>query len=395
MSQDASTIVIASAARTPVGSFNGSLSSLPASKLGEIAIKAALERAHVQPGDVSEVILGQVLTAAQGQGPARQASIGAGIPVDTPAWGVNQICGSGLRAVALGMQQIQTGSASIVVAGGQESMSQSVHAAHMRNGTKMGDIKFIDTMVSDGLWDAFNDYHMGATAENVARQWQITREEQDKFAVGSQNKAEAAKKAGKFKDEIAPVTIKGKKGDTVVDQDEYIKEGVTVEGVSKLRPAFDPKEGTVTAANASGINDGAAVVVLMTAAEAAKRGIEPLARIVSWATTGVDPSIMGTGPISASKKALEKAGWTIKDLDLIEANEAFASQALAVNKGLGWDTDKVNVNGGAIAIGHPIGASGARILNTLLHELKRRGAKKGLATLCIGGGMGVAMCVER
>ena len=394
MSQDASTIVIASAARTPVGSFNGSLSSLPASKLGEIAIKAALERAHVQPGDVSEVILGQVLTAAQGQGPARQASIGAGIPVDTPAWGVNQICGSGLRAVALGMQQIQTGSASIVVAGGQESMSQSVHAAHMRNGTKMGDIKFIDTMVSDGLWDAFNDYHMGATAENVARQWQITREEQDKFAVGSQNKAEAAKKAGKFKDEIAPVTIKGKKGDTVVDQDEYIKEGVTVEGVAKLRPAFDPKEGTVTAANASGINDGAAVVVLMTAAEAAKRGIEPLARIVSWATTGVDPSIMGTGPISASKKALEKAGWTIKDLDLIEANEAFASQALAVNKGLGWDTDKVNVNGGAIAIGHPIGASGARILNTLLHEMKRRGAKKGLATLCIGGGMGVAMCFE-
>jgi acetyl-CoA C-acetyltransferase len=395
MSQDASTIVIASAARTPVGSFNGSLSSLPASKLGEIAIKAALERAHVQPGDVSEVILGQVLTAAQGQGPARQASIGAGIPVDTPAWGVNQICGSGLRAVALGMQQIQTGSASIVVAGGQESMSQSVHAAHMRNGTKMGDIKFIDTMVSDGLWDAFNDYHMGATAENVARQWQITREEQDKFAVGSQNKAEAAKKAGKFKDEIAPVTIKGKKGDTVVDQDEYIKEGVTVEGVAKLRPAFDPKEGTVTAANASGINDGAAVVVLMTAAEAAKRGIEPLARIVSWATTGVDPSIMGTGPISASKKALEKAGWTIKDLDLIEANEAFASQALAVNKGLGWDTDEVNVNGGAIAIGHPIGASGARILNTLLHEMKRRGAKKGLATLCIGGGMGVAMCVAR
>ncbi len=395
MSQDASTIVIASAARTPVGSFNGSLSSLPASKLGEIAIKAALERAHVQPGDVSEVILGQVLTAAQGQGPARQASIGAGIPVDAPAWGVNQICGSGLRAVALGMQQIQTGSASIVVAGGQESMSQSVHAAHMRNGTKMGDVKFIDTMVSDGLWDAFNNYHMGATAENVARQWQITREEQDKFAVASQNKAEAAKKAGKFKDEIAPVTIKGKKGDTVVDQDEYIKDGVTLEGIAKLRPAFDPKEGTVTAANASGINDGAAVVVLMTAAEAAKRGIEPLARIVSWATTGVDPSIMGTGPISASKKALEKAGWTIKDLDLIEANEAFASQALAVNKGLGWDTGKVNVNGGAIAIGHPIGASGARILNTLLHEMKRRGAKKGLATLCIGGGMGVAMCVAR
>jgi len=395
MSQDASTIVIASAARTPVGSFNGSLASLPASKLGEIAIRAALERAKVQPGDVSEVILGQVLTAAQGQGPARQASVGAGIPVDAPAWGINQICGSGLRAVALGMQQIQTGSASIVVAGGQESMSQANHAAHMRDGTKMGDIKFIDTMVKDGLWDAFNNYHMGATAENVARQWQITREEQDKFAVASQNKAEAAKKAGKFKDEIAPVTIKGKKGDTVVDQDEYIKDGVTLESIAKLRPAFDPKEGTVTAANASGINDGAAVVVLMTAAEAAKRGIEPLARIVSWATTGVDPSIMGTGPISASKKALEKAGWTIKDLDLIEANEAFASQAIAVNKGLGWDTEKVNVNGGAIAIGHPIGASGARILNTLLHEMKRRGAKKGLATLCIGGGMGVAMCVAR
>jgi acetyl-CoA C-acetyltransferase len=395
MSQDASTIVIASAARTPVGSFNGSLASLPASKLGEIAIRAALERAKVQPGDVSEVILGQVLTAAQGQGPARQASIGAGIPVDAPAWGINQICGSGLRAVALGMQQIQSGSASIVVAGGQESMSQANHAAHMRDGTKMGDIKFIDTMVKDGLWDAFNNYHMGTTAENVARQWQITREEQDKFAVASQNKAEAAKKAGKFKNEIVPVTIKGRKGDTVVDQDEYIKEGVTLESIAKLRPAFDPKEGTVTAANASGINDGAAVVVLMTAAEAAKRGIEPLARIVSWATTGVDPSIMGTGPISASKKALEKAGWTINDLDLIEANEAFAAQAIAVNKGLGWDTDKVNVNGGAIAIGHPIGASGARILNTLVHEMKRRGAKKGLATLCIGGGMGVAICVAR
>ncbi|WP_045835127.1 acetyl-CoA C-acetyltransferase [Hyphomicrobium sp. 99] len=395
MSQDASTIVIASAARTPVGSFNGSLASLPASKLGEIAIKAALQRANVPAGDVSEVILGQVLTAAQGQGPARQASVGAGIPVDSPAWSINQICGSGLRAVALGMQQIQTGGASIVVAGGQESMSQSAHAAHMRDGTKMGDIKFIDTMVKDGLWDAFNNYHMGTTAENVARQWQITREEQDKFAVASQNKAEAARKAGKFKDEIAPVTIKGKKGDTVVDQDEYIKDGVTYDGIAKLRPAFDPKEGTVTAANASGINDGAAVVVLMTAEEAKKRGITPLARIVSWATTGVDPSIMGTGPISASKKALEKAGWTINDLDLIEANEAFAAQALAVNKGLGWDTDKVNVNGGAIAIGHPIGASGARILNTLVYEMQRRDAKKGLATLCIGGGMGVAMCVAR
>jgi len=395
MSQDSSTIVIASAARTPVGSFNGSLASLPASKLGEIAIKAALQRANVQPGDVSEVILGQVLTAAQGQGPARQASVGAGIPVDSPAWSVNQICGSGLRAVALGMQQIATGDATIVVAGGQESMSQSVHAAHMRDGTKMGDIKFTDTMVKDGLWDAFNNYHMGTTAENVARRWQITRDEQDKFAAASQNKAEAARKAGKFKDEITPVTIKTKKGETVVDQDEYIKEGVTVEGISKLRPAFDPKEGTVTAANASGINDGAAVVVLMTAEEAKKRGIKPLARIVSWATTGVDPSIMGTGPISASKKALEKAGWSIKDLDLVEANEAFAAQALAVNKGLGWDTDKVNVNGGAIAIGHPIGASGARILNTLLFEMQRRDAKKGLATLCIGGGMGVAMCVAR
>jgi acetyl-CoA C-acetyltransferase len=395
MSQDSSTIVIASAARTPVGSFNGSLASLPASKLGEIAIKAALQRAKVQPGDVSEVILGQVMTAAQGQGPARQASVGAGIPVDSPAWSVNQICGSGLRAVALGMQQIKAGDATIVVACGQESMSQSTHAAHMSDGSKMGDLKVVDTMVKDGLWDAFNNYHMGTTAENVARQWQITREEQDKFAVASQNKAEAARKAGKFKDEITPVTIKTKKGETVVDQDEYIKEGVTLEGVAKLRPAFDPKEGSVTAANASGINDGAAVVVLMTAEEAKKRGIKPLARIVSWATTGVDPSIMGTGPISASKKALEKAGWTINDLDLIEANEAFAAQALAVNKGLGWDTSKVNVNGGAIAIGHPIGASGARILNTLLFEMQRRDAKKGLATLCIGGGMGVAMCVAR
>ncbi len=394
MSQDSNTVVIVSAARTPVGSFNGSLASLPAHKLGEVAIRAALERAGVAPGDVSEVILGQVLTAGQGQGPARQASISAGIPVDAPAWSINQICGSGLRAVALGMQQVATGSAKIVVAGGQESMSQSAHAAHMREGTKMGDIKFIDTMVRDGLWDAFNNYHMGTTAENVARQWQISREEQDKFAVASQNKAEAARKAGKFKDEIAPVTIKGRKGDVVVDADEYIKEGVTLDSIAKLRPAFD-KEGTVTAANASGINDGAAVVVLMTAEEAAKRGIKPLARIVSWATTGVDPSIMGTGPIAASKKALERAGWTVDDLDLIEANEAFAAQAISVNKGLGWDTSKVNVNGGAIAIGHPIGASGARILNTLVHEMKRSGAKKGLATLCIGGGMGVAMCVAR
>jgi len=392
---DDTTIVIASAARTPVGSFNGTLGSVPAHELGKVAIQAALARAGVAAGDVSEVILGQILTAGHGQNPARQASLAAGIPVDTPAWGMNQICGSGLRAVALGMQQIQTGSASIVVAGGQESMSQSMHAAHMREGTKMGDVKFVDTMVKDGLWDAFNNYHMGTTAENVARQWQITRDEQDKFAVASQNKAEAARKAGKFKSEIAPVTIKGRKGDTVVDTDEYIKDGTTLEGVSKLRPAFDPKEGSVTAANASGINDGAAVVVLMTLAEAKKRGIKPLARIASWAHAGVDPSIMGTGPIPSSKKALEKAGWTIQDLDLIEANEAFAAQAIAVNKGMGWDTDKVNVNGGAIAIGHPIGASGARVLVTLLHEMQRRDAKKGLATLCIGGGMGVALCVER
>ncbi len=395
MSADSTTIVIASAARTPVGSFNGSLASLPAHELGKVAITAALERAGIQPGEVSEVILGQVLTAGQGQGPARQASVAAGIPVDAPAWSVNQICGSGLRAVALGAQQIQTGDATIVVAGGQESMSRSVHAAHMRDGTKMGDVKFVDTMVKDGLWDAFNNYHMGTTAENVARQWQISREEQDTFAAASQNKAEAARKAGKFKDEIAPVTIKGRKGDVVVDTDEYIKEGVTAEGIGKLRPAFDPKEGSVTAANASGINDGAAVMVLMSAEEAKKRGVKPLARIVSWATAGVDPSIMGTGPIPASKKALEKAGWKIEDLDLIEANEAFAAQAISVNKGLGWDTDKVNVNGGAIAIGHPIGASGARVLTTLLYEMQRRDAKKGLATLCIGGGMGVAMCVAR
>ncbi len=394
MSQDNTTIVIASAARTPVGSFNGSLASLPAHELGKVAIKAALDRAGVQPGDINEVVLGQVLTAGQGQNPARQASIAAGIPVDTPAWGVNQVCGSGLRAIALGMQQILAGSANIVVAGGQESMSQSQHAAYLRSGVKMGALELIDTMIKDGLWDAFNGYHMGTTAENVARQWQITREEQDKFAVASQNKAEAAKKAGKFKDEIAPVTIKTKKGDVIVDQDEYIRDGATMESVAKLRPAFD-KAGTVTAANASGINDGAAAVVLMTLAEAKKRGIEPLARIVSWAHAGVDPSIMGTGPIPASKKALEKAGWTIKDLDLVEANEAFAAQACAVNKGLGWDTDKVNVNGGAIAVGHPIGASGARVLTTLLYELKRRNAKRGLATLCIGGGMGIAMCVER
>ncbi len=394
MSQANTTIVIASAARTPVGSFNGSLASLPGHELGKIAIKAAMERAGVQPGDVTEVILGQVLTAGQGQNPARQASIAAGLPVDAPAWGINQVCGSGLRAVALGMQQILTGGGGIVVAGGQESMSQSKHAAHLRNGVKMGPLDLVDTMITDGLWDAFNGYHMGTTAENVARQWQITREDQDNFAVASQNKAEAAKKAGKFKDEIIPVTIKTKKGETVVDSDEYIREGATLESVAKLRPAF-AKDGTVTAGNASGINDGAAVVVLMTLEEAEKRGIEPLARIVSWAHAGVDPSIMGTGPIPASKKALEKAGWTAKDLDLIEANEAFAAQACAVNKGVGWDTDKVNVNGGAIAIGHPIGASGARVLTTLLYEMKRRGAKKGLSTLCIGGGMGIAMCVER
>ncbi len=394
MKEDQSTIVIAGAARTPVGSFNGSLASLPAHELGKIAIRAALERAHVEPGDVSEVIMGQILAAGAGQNPARQASISAGIPVDAPAWGMNQLCGSGLRAVALGAQQIQLGTSSIVVAGGQESMSQAPHCAHLRDGTKMGDVKFIDTMIKDGLWDAFNGYHMGNTAENVARQWQITREEQDRFAVASQNKAEAAKKAGKFKDEIAPVTIKTRKGETIFGEDEYIKDGVTYESIAKLRPAFD-KEGTVTAASASGINDGAAAVVLMTLEEAKRRGILPLARIVSWAHAGVDPSIMGTGPIPASKKALERAGWTVKDLDLIEANEAFAAQACAVNKGLGWDTDKVNVNGGAIAIGHPIGASGARVLNTLLFEMKKRNAKKGLATLCIGGGMGVAMCVER
>jgi acetyl-CoA C-acetyltransferase len=394
MSKDASTIVIAGAARTPVGAFNGALASLPAHELGKVAIAAALERARVEPGEVSEVIMGQILTAGQGQNPARQASIGAGIPVDAPAWGMNQLCGSGLRAVALGAQQIQLGSSRVVVAGGQESMSVAPHCAHLRDGTKMGDVKFIDTMIKDGLWDAFNGYHMGTTAENVARQWQITREEQDRFAVASQNKAEAARKAGKFKDEIIPVKIKTRKGEVLVSDDEYIKDGVTYETIAKLRPAFD-KEGTVTAANASGINDGAAAVVLMTLDEANKRGITPLARIVAWAHAGVDPSIMGTGPIPASKKALEVAGWTAQDLDLIEANEAFAAQACAVNKGLGWDTEKVNVNGGAIAIGHPIGASGARVLNTLLFEMQRRNAKKGLATLCIGGGMGVAMCVER
>jgi acetyl-CoA C-acetyltransferase len=387
-------VVIVSAARTPVGSFNGALSSVPAHTLGEVAIRAALDRAHVPPADVDEVIMGQVLTAGEGQNPARQAAIAAGIPIEATAWGLNQVCGSGLRAVAVGAQQIKAGDADIIVAGGQESMSLAPHVAHLRNGQKMGNIEFIDSMIKDGLWEAFNGYHMGTTAENVARQWQITREEQDKFATHSQNKAEAAKKAGKFKDEIVPVIIKTRKGETVVSEDEYIREGAKLEDAAKLRPAFD-KEGTVTAGNASGINDGAAALVLMSAAEAKKRKLKPLARIASWATAGVDPKIMGSGPIPASRKALEKAGWKVSDLDLIEANEAFAAQALAVNKDLAIDTGKVNVNGGAIAIGHPIGASGARILVTLLHEMQKRDAKKGLATLCIGGGMGIAMCVER
>lgn len=395
MSAAEDTIVIAGAARTPVGSFNGTLAGTAAHDLGSIAIKAALERAKVEADSVSEVIMGQILAAGMGQNPARQASINAGIPVEAPAWGMNQLCGSGLRAVALGAQQITDGSSSIVVAGGQENMSMAPHVAHMRDGTKMGDTKFIDSMLRDGLIDAFHGYHMGNTAENVAREWQITRDEQDSFAAASQNKAEAAQKEGRFKDEIVPVTIKTRKGEVVCDADEYIKAGVTAESLAKLRPAFDRDAGTVTAGNASGINDGAAAVVLMTGAEADKRGIAPMARIVSWGHAGLDPSVMGTGPIPASKKALERAGWTVEDLDLIEANEAFAAQACAVNKGLGWDTDKVNVNGGAIAIGHPIGASGARVLTTLLYEMQRRDAKKGLATLCIGGGMGVAMCVER
>ena len=387
-------VVIVSAARTPVGSFLGALSSLPASKLGEVAIKAALERAGVAPADVDEVILGQVLQAGAGQGPARQASIGAGLPNETPAWSLNQLCGSGLRAVALAYQQIAQGDAKIVVAGGQESMSQSPHTAQLRNGQKMGELGFKDSMLQDGLIDAFHGYHMGQTAENIAEKWSIDRAAQDAFAVASQNKAEAAQKAGKFVDEIAPVTIATRKGDVVVDQDEYIRHGATIEAMEKLKPAF-VKDGSVTAANASGINDGAAALVLMSADEAKARGVEPLARIASWATAGVDPAIMGTGPIPASKKALEKAGWTVADLDLIESNEAFAAQSLCVVKELGLDTAKVNVNGGAIAIGHPVGASGARVLTTLLHEMKRSGAKKGLATLCIGGGMGVALCVER
>jgi acetyl-CoA C-acetyltransferase len=387
-------IVIVGAARTPVGSFNGAFANTAAHELGAIAVKAALERAHVAPEDVDEVILGQILTAGQGQNPARQAAMKAGVPQEATAWGLNQLCGSGLRAVALGMQQIANGDATIIVAGGQESMSQAQHAAHLRNGTKMGDLKYIDTMLRDGLMDAFHGYHMGNTAENVATKWQLTREEQDQFAVASQNKAEAAQKAGRFADEIVPVTVSSRKGDIIVDQDEYIRPGTTMEAVGKLRPAFS-KDGTVTAGNASGINDGAAAVVLMTAAEAERRGLKPLAHIKSWATAGVDPAIMGTGPIPASRKALEKAGWKVSDLDLIEANEAFAAQALAVNKDMGWDTSKVNVNGGAIAIGHPIGASGARVLVTLLHEMQKRDAKKGLATLCIGGGMGIALCLER
>jgi len=389
----APSIVIASAARTPVGSFNGALASVAAHDLGAIAIKAVLERAGVEAAEVDEVILGQILTAGQGQNPARQAAMKAGIPQEATAWGLNQLCGSGLRAVAIGMQQIATGDAKIIIAGGQESMSMAPHCAHLRNGTKMGDMKMIDTMIKDGLTDAFYGYHMGTTAENVARQWQLTRDEQDAFAVASQNKAEAAQLAGRFRDEIVSVIVPGRKGDVTVDQDEYIRHGATLESMQKLKPAFD-KEGSVTAGNASGLNDGAAAALLMTEAEASRRGIAPLARIVSWATAGVDPKIMGTGPIPASRKALEKAGWKISDLDLVEANEAFAAQACAVNKDLGWDTSIVNVNGGAIAIGHPVGASGARILNTLMFEMKRRGAKKGLATLCIGGGMGVAMCLE-
>ena len=386
-------IVIVSAARTPVGSFLGALSSLPASELGKTAIAAAVERAGITPADVDEVILGQVLQAGAGQGPARQASVKAGIPVESPAWSLNQLCGSGLRAVALGAQQILSGDAKIVVVGGQESMSQAPHAQALRTGQKMGDLGFVDTMIKDGLWDAFHGYHMGQTAENIANRWQITREDQDKFAVASQNKAEAAQKAGKFADEIVGVTIKGRKGDTVVDQDEYIRHGVTLESISGLKPAF-AKDGSVTAANASGLNDGAAALVLTTAEEAEKRGLKPLARIVSWANAGVEPEIMGTGPIPATKKALEKAGWSVSDLDLVESNEAFAAQSISVVRELGLDPAKVNVNGGAIAIGHPIGASGARILTTLVHEMKRSGAQKGLATLCVGGGMGVALCVE-
>jgi acetyl-CoA C-acetyltransferase len=387
-------VVIVGAARTPVGAFNGALSSLPAHTLGKVAIEEALTRAGVETKRVSEVIMGQILTAGEGQNPARQASIAAGIGVETPAWSVNQLCGSGLRAVALGYQAILNGDSEIVVAGGQESMSQAPHCAHLRNGTKMGPLEMVDTMIKDGLWDAFNGYHMGNTAENVAKQWQITRQQQDEFAVGSQHKAEAAQKSGRFKHEIVPVKIVSKKGDIIVDQDEYPRHGATIDAMGKLRPAFE-KDGTVTAGNASGINDGAAAVVLVKASEAAKEGKKVLARIVSWAQAGVDPSIMGTGPIPASRAALAKAGWKVDQLDLVEANEAFAAQACAVNKDMGWDPKKVNVNGGAIAIGHPIGASGGRVLVTLLAEMEKRDAKRGLATLCIGGGMGIAMCVER
>ena len=390
----ASEIVIASAKRTPVGSFNGAFGSTAAHDLGAVAIKSALEAAKVDAAEVDEVILGQILSAAQGQNPARQAAMKAGVPQEKTAFGVNQLCGSGLRAVALGMQQIASGDANIIVAGGQESMSLAPHAAYLRSGVKMGEMKLVDTMLQDGLIDAFHGYHMGSTAENIAKKWQITREEQDRFAVGSQNKAEAAQKAGRFKDEIVPVTISTRKGDTVVDADEYPRAGSNYEGMAKLKPAFS-KDGSVSAGNASGLNDGAAALVIMSAAEAKRRGLSPIARIVSWATAGVDPAIMGTGPIPATRKALERAGWSVKDLDLVEANEAFAAQALAVNKDLGWDPAIVNVNGGAIALGHPIGASGARVLTTLLHEMARRNAKKGLATLCIGGGMGIAMAVER
>jgi acetyl-CoA C-acetyltransferase len=387
-------IVIVSAARTPVGSFSGALGTLPAHTLGAVALQAAFERAGVESGDVDEVILGQVLAAGEGQNPARQAARAAGLADSKTAFGINQVCGSGLRAVALAAQQIRTGESAIVAAGGMESMSLSQHSAYLRAGQKMGGLEFIDTMLKDGLWDAFHGYHMGNTAENVATKYQITREQQDQFALGSQQKASAAQKAGRFKDEIVPVTVKTRRGDVVVADDEYIRHDSTIEGMARLRPAFS-KDGTVTAGNASGINDGAAALVLMSAAEAAKRGLTPLARIAAFATAGVDPAVMGTGPIPSTRKALARAGWKVDDLDLIEANEAFAAQALAVNKDLGWDTDKVNVNGGAIAIGHPIGASGARVLITLLHEMQKRDAKKGLATLCIGGGMGVAMCVER
>ncbi len=390
----ADSVVIVSAARTPIGAFNGSLGTLPAHELGRAVITAALERAGIEPAQVSEVIIGQILTAAQGQNPARQASVNAGIPVEVPAYGVNMLCGSGLKSVAMACQAILQGDSVTVVAGGQESMTRAPHAAHLRAGVKMGSHEFVDTMIKDGLWDAFHGYHMGNTAENVARKWQITREEQDRFACASQNKAEAAVKAGRFRDEIVPVTIRTRKGETVVDTDEYPRFGTTLESLAKLRPAFD-REGTVTAGNASGINDGAAALVVTTGREAERRGLEPLARIVSWAQAGVDPAIMGTGPVPAARRALEKAGWTVEDLDLVEANEAFAAQAIAVNRELGWDPEKVNVNGGAIALGHPIGASGARILTTLLHEMKRRDARRGLATLCIGGGMGIAMCVAR